>query len=198
MKSWTISANSGAGFEPEAVEAQLKKLDGQLSDPNLWNDKARAAQLTRQKAQLDDKKALHRRLKGAEDELSTLLELQNEGEGVESDIEVFIASWEVRLREIFLQLKLTGPTDRNNAYLGIHPGAGGTESQDWAQMMMRMYLRYFEREGWEAEVLEHSPGDEAGIKNVLILAKGTYAYGYLKGEAGVHRLVRLSPSRGGR
>ena len=193
MMSWKISTSFGAGFEPEGVETKLKQLDAQLADPNLWNDKARAAQLTRQKAQYDDKKALFVRLQNAEEELTTLLELQKEGEAVGADIEAFLGTWEPRQREIFLQVKLTGPTDRNNAYLGIHPGAGGTESQDWAQMLMRMYLRYCEREGWATEILEYTPAEEAGIKNVLILAKGTYAYGYLKGEAGVHRLVRLSP-----
>ncbi len=88
---------------------------------------------------------------------------------------------------------LSGEVDKNNAIVSIHPGAGGTESQDWAQMLMRMYLRWVERHGFKAEIVDLQPGDEAGIKGITFTVEGPYAYGYLKAEAGIHRLVRISP-----
>ena len=110
-----------------------------------------------------------------------------------TEIESEIASLSQRLDELELELSLGGKFDSRNAILGIHAGAGGTESQDWAQMLMRMYLRWAERRGYKAEILESSPGDIAGIKSATIEITGDYAYGYLKSEHGVHRLVRLSP-----
>ena len=142
---------------------------------------------------MEDRLQLARRLQEAQEELQTLLELQKEGESVQGDVDAFVNTWGTRQHEILLQIKLSGETDRNNGYLSIHPGAGGTESQDWAQMLMRMYLRYAESSGFSTEVVEYQAGEEAGIKDVTILIKGPYAYGYLKGETGVHRLVRISP-----
>jgi peptide chain release factor 2 len=142
---------------------------------------------------LEDRIHLARRLQEALEELQTLVELQKEGESVQGDIDAFVNAWGTRQHEILLQIKLSGETDRNNGFLSIHPGAGGTESLDWAQMLMRMYLRYAESSGFSTEIVEYQAGEEAGIKGVTILIKGPYAYGYLKGETGVHRLVRISP-----
>ena len=112
---------------------------------------------------------------------------------LEEEIPLEIERIEHRLEELEFELQLGGEYDRRGAMLAIHAGAGGTESQDWAQMLLRMYLRWAERRGYEADVIETSPGEEAGVKSVLIEVKGDYAYGYLRGERGVHRLVRISP-----
>jgi peptide chain release factor 2 len=115
-----------------------------------------------------------------------------EGEADE-EVERFLARLEAELDRLELELKLSGPDDEKNAILAIHPGAGGTESQDWAEMLLRMYLRYGEQHGFTVELLERQDGEEAGIKSATVALRGPYAYGYLKGEHGVHRLVRISP-----
>jgi peptide chain release factor 2 len=129
-------------------------------------------------------------------DLSVLLELAAEA-GDDGSLDAEIAEGARRLRkeldEFELKVMLSAPHDSKAAILSIHPGAGGTESQDWAQMLMRMYLRWCERAGFKAEVVDLLPGEEAGIKSATIEVTGEYAYGYLKGEAGVHRLVRISP-----
>jgi peptide chain release factor 2 len=128
-------------------------------------------------------------------ELDELIDLAlAEGDdSLENDVSVEIAQLEQQLHELEFQLEFSGEYDNRNALLAVHSGAGGTESQDWSQMLLRMYLRWAERRGFEAEVLELSPGEEVGVKSALISVKGAYAYGYLKAEHGVHRLVRLSP-----
>src|SRR5436309_15713561 len=108
-------------------------------------------------------------------------------------IDQALAALKKELEAFSVKVVLSGPQDRKNAILSIHPGAGGTESQDWAQMLMRMYLRWAERAGFKAEVVDLLPGEEAGIKSETIEITGDYAYGYLRGEAGVHRLIRISP-----
>jgi peptide chain release factor 2 len=115
------------------------------------------------------------------------------GDVFATEIAAGLSTLEETIDAIEVRCLLTDPRDKGNALLTINPGAGGTESQDWAQMLMRMYLRWIERKGYEGEVLDIIPGEEAGIKSVTILVKGPYAYGYIKGEAGVHRLVRISP-----
>ncbi len=112
---------------------------------------------------------------------------------IEKDFEQAVAGLKKTLSELEFKRMLGGEHDKNNAILTIHPGAGGTESQDWAEMLMRMYLRYSERKGFKTEIMDLQSGDEAGIKSVTIEIQGSYAYGYLKAEAGVHRLVRISP-----
>lgn len=129
----------------------------------------------------------------AAEELEVLAELAQEDPGVEEDLGNAIARIEPRLSRLGLELTMTGDYDANNAYLEIHPGAGGTESADWANMLLRMYLRWCERRGFEAEVLDLQDAEEAGIKSATVLVKGEYAYGYLKAENGIHRLVRISP-----
>lgn len=142
---------------------------------------------------MEDKKEIYNSLKEGEEELETLLELQKEGENVEVEFENFCNLWEKKQKELFLKFTFKEEIEKNNAYISIHPGAGGTESQDWAEMLLRMYIRFCEREGWEVQILEIMAGEEAGIKSSTILVKGLYAYGFLKAEAGVHRLVRISP-----
>ena len=129
------------------------------------------------------------------EDLNVLLELSGEegGEAMLEDAEGSLNDLANKLDDVELRSTLSGKTDKNNAILTINPGAGGTESQDWAQILMRMYMRWAEKSGFKVEIVEYMAGDEAGIKSVTMTISGQYAYGYLKGEAGVHRLVRISP-----
>lgn len=149
----------------------------------------------RQLSQLQDTVTTWRQLEKKVFELDELIDLAlAEGEdALESDVSAEIAQIERQLDDLEFQLAFSGEYDNRNALLAVHSGAGGTESQDWSQILLRMYLRWAERRGFEAEVLELSAGEEAGVKSALIAVKGAYAYGYLKAEHGVHRLVRLSP-----
>jgi peptide chain release factor 2 len=126
-------------------------------------------------------------------DLAALMELQDEGEDVTSDLQEELSRLEESLSETELQTLLSGPHDRNDSIVTIHPGAGGTESQDWAEMLLRMYLRWAEKRGYRTEVTDYQVGEEAGIKSVTFLVEGEFAYGYLCSEIGVHRLVRISP-----
>jgi peptide chain release factor 2 len=146
--------------------------------------------------QLADKSRLVQRWRGLEKKLADIAELiaiTGEDEAMQKEIETELDGLAVQLDELEFQLAFRGEYDSRNAILAIHAGAGGTESQDWAEMLMRMYLRWAERRGYKADVLDTSPGDEAGIKSTVIAVSGEYAFGYLKSEHGVHRLVRLSP-----
>ncbi len=149
----------------------------------------------RQLSQLQDTVITWRQLEKKVSELDELIDLAlAEGEGsLESDVSAEIAQIERQLDDLEFQLAFSGEYDNRNALLAVHSGAGGTESQDWSQILLRMYLRWAERRGFEAVLLDLSPGEEAGVKSALITVKGAYAYGYLKAEHGVHRLVRLSP-----
>ena len=130
----------------------------------------------------------------SEDELEILLEMAREGEdGAEQELATTLRRLGPQLDRIELTTKMTGDHDRSNSFIEVHPGAGGTESQDWAQMLERLYLRWCERRGFEVELIDEQPGDEAGIKSATLLVKGPFAFGHLKSENGVHRLVRISP-----
>ncbi len=129
----------------------------------------------------------------AVEEIEVVLELAKEDPSGEAELISILARVEPRLARIELETKMTGEYDANNAYVEVHPGAGGTESADWAQMLLRMYLKWCERRGFEAEVLDTQNAEEAGIKSATVLVKGEYAYGYIKSESGIHRLVRISP-----
>ena len=146
-------------------------------------------------AQLKGSVDTWRNLEKSVSDLITLVDLSvaEKDRSLEEEIPPEIEIIERRLEELEFELQLGGEYDRRGALLAIHAGAGGTESQDWAQMLLRMYLRWTEKRGYETELIESSPGEEAGIKSVLIEVKGDYAYGYLRGERGVHRLVRISP-----
>jgi peptide chain release factor 2 len=142
---------------------------------------------------LEDDQALRESLQRRGDDLAVLVEWAGAGEDVAGDLERGLAEFEREIEAAETKKMLGGEHDRANAIITIHPGAGGTESQDWAEMLMRMYLKWTERRGFKREVLDLQPGDEAGIKSVTLNVIGDYAYGLLNAEAGVHRLVRISP-----
>lgn len=147
----------------------------------------------REQGSIEAKLATDKFLADAAEEIEVLLELIREDESVVDDLTATLARVEPRLARVELETKMTGDHDVANAFIEIHPGAGGTDSADWAQMLLRMYLKWCERRGFEAEILETQDAEEAGIKSATVLVKGEYAFGYLKGEKGIHRLVRISP-----
>jgi peptide chain release factor 2 len=166
-----------------------------MSAPDFWDDNERAQKIISEanavKSVVDDFTALSDEL----DDLSAMAELLEEesDESLEAELAQRVPGLMRKIEAFELQLLLNQPYDKNNAILELHPGAGGTESQDWAEMLLRMYRRWAEDKGFKVEVLDYLPGDEAGIKSVTLLIKGHNAYGYLKAEKGVHRLVRISP-----
>jgi peptide chain release factor 2 len=187
--------SSGGTFDLPAKETRLAALDAEMASPSFWEDNRRAQELIRERAELARPVARVTELGGQASDLGVLLELaaETDDDSLDAEIREGVAKLGRELDEFELKVMLSGPHDAKAAILSIHPGAGGTESQDWAQMLMRMYLRWCERSGFKAEVVDLLPGEEAGIKSATIEVTGDYAYGYLKGEAGVHRLIRISP-----
>ncbi len=163
-----------------------------MQAPGFWDRPAESAPLLQKRRGLERRLDQVKRLRSDAEELEAWSELLAEGEA-DDELLRFAERLERELGELELQLKLSGPDDENNAIVDIHPGAGGTESQDWAEMLQRMYLRWAEARGFALEVLDRLEGAEAGIKSVTFAIRGPYAYGYLRGETGVHRLVRISP-----
>jgi peptide chain release factor 2 len=159
--------------------------------PGFWDSGGDAAILQKRRS-LERRQATLKRLRDDADELAVWQELVAEGEADE-ELPKFLGRLDRQLSQLDLQLKLSGPDDDKPALVAIHPGAGGTESQDWAEMLLRMYLRWAEREGYDSEMLDRLEGEEAGIKSATFAVRGEFAYGYLSGESGVHRLVRISP-----
>ena len=170
-------------------------IDREMSAPAFWEDSRKAQALVQERADLARTVGRFKDLAGQAEDLRVLWEMATEAgdEGETAGIEQALAALRKDLEAFSVKIVLSGPQDRKNVILSIHPGAGGTESQDWAQMLMRMYLRWTERTGFKAEVVDLLPGEEAGIKSATIEITGEYAYGYLKSEIGVHRLIRISP-----
>jgi peptide chain release factor 2 len=164
-----------------------------MSAPGFWDRQEQAQDVGRKRARVEKRIASGESIESKAEELDVLLELRREGESVDADIETLLKQLEADINAIELTMKLSGEHDLRDCIMNIHAGAGGTESQDWAEMLLRMYLRYCEKKGWATELLEVSAGEEAGIKSATIMIRGEYAYGYLKAENGVHRLVRISP-----
>src|SRR5438876_439638 len=164
-----------------------------MSAPGFWDKPETAQEVGRKRARVEKRIASGEEILNKDSELDVLLELQREGEHVDADIDQVMAQLDAEITAIEMTMKLSGEHDERDVILAIHPGAGGTESQDWAEMLLRMYLRYAERKGWSTETVEYQAGDEAGIKSATMMVRGEYAYGYLKSEHGVHRLVRISP-----
>ena len=163
-----------------------------MQKPGFWDDPVQSSPILRRRRGLERRLDLLKRLRGDGEELETWRQLLAEGER-DPEFDRFLDKLATDVRELELQLKLAGPDDEKNALLSIHSGAGGTESQDWAEMLLRMYVRWAERRGFEAALLGRLDGEEAGIKSADMAVRGDFAYGYLKSEMGVHRLVRISP-----
>ncbi|WP_456385412.1 peptide chain release factor 2 [Desulfolithobacter sp.] len=179
-----------AGKKEEAA-----RLEKETMDPEFWNDQARAKKVQKELGQLQDIIAVWEKNFEELEEADMLLDMAVEERDAETYDEVVSSLDELRKRVdvVEVQCMFSGEHDMNNAILTIHAGAGGTEAQDWVDMLMRMYLRWAEDKGFKTDILDHLPGDEAGTKSVTILIKGKYAFGYLRSEVGIHRLVRISP-----
>lgn len=176
-------------------EQKLKQRQALMQAPDFWNDNKKASLVAKEAADLEKEINEWQKLGQVLKEVASLAEAgqQENDEGLAPDLEKQLAKLENDFRELKFVAMMDGPYDQNNAIMSIHAGAGGTDAQDWTEMLLRMYLRYAERRGLKAAILDKSDGQEAGVKSVTIEFKGAYAYGYLKAEAGVHRLVRISP-----
>jgi peptide chain release factor 2 len=163
--------------------------------PDFWNDQEKAQAVINEANALKDQVNEFHGLNETYENLEVAFELVKEepDPDLQADLEKELLEFTERMNQFELELLLNGPYDKNNAILELHPGAGGTESQDWCSMLLRMYTRWAEQKGFKVEVLDYLPGDEAGVKSVTLSIKGHNAYGYLKAEKGVHRLVRISP-----
>ena len=166
-----------------------------MKESSFWEDQERAKKISKEKVYLEKEIKKWENLEKALEELEVMIELAREegGETLHEDIKSLIQDLSDTLDRLEVETLLSDEMDMNNAIVSIHPGAGGTESQDWAQILMRLYIRWAERHGYKVEILDYQPGDEAGIKDVTFNVIGEYAYGYLKAESGIHRLVRISP-----
>ncbi len=189
------SLNYGGIFDFAHMTSDLQELEAQMGQPHFWNDARTATAVSRKKATIERELRQWRDIETKMGDLDALLELAHESgdSTLETELAGELSQLEPRLAALHVELLLSGELDHNNAIVAIHPGAGGTESQDWAQMLLRMYVRWAEHKTFKVEILDLLPGDEAGIKSVTLSITGPYAYGYLKAEAGVHRLVRISP-----
>lgn len=187
--------NSGGFFEVAQQEKNLKILEKKMAEPGFWDDRESAQkvidEMKNAKARVEPWLLIQARLV----DLEAMEELLSDGEdpGLEEELAGGVASLEHDVERLEFTSTLSDPEDRLGAIVTIHPGAGGIDSQDWAEMLFRMYTRWIERAGYTQRVFDYQPGEEAGIKDVTLEVEGSYAYGYLKSESGVHRLVRISP-----
>ena len=185
----------GVSLKLDDARRELDELRAATEAPEFWTD-VQAAQKNQQRTkQLQGKLDIYARLQSTWDDLFTICEmaLEENDESMLEELQTGFAGFETELEQTRLQTLLTGEYDANNALLTLHPGAGGTEAQDWASMLYRMYTRWAERHGFKYTLLDWQDGDEAGIKSATIKIEGDNAYGFLKSENGVHRLVRISP-----
>ena len=183
----------GGTFDLQSKKNMIEQMRLKSNKSDFWKDKNSASSLLKDISILEKEVKLWETLDLAKNDVEVLLEFAESGdvelEEVSSELNKFI----LNIQELELKMILGDEMDAQDAIITIHPGAGGTESQDWAQMLYRMYSRWIERKGFKMDILDYQPGDEAGIKDLTIEVKGEYCYGLLKAEAGVHRLVRISP-----
>ena len=175
------------------MRPQLAEVEKQAAEPNLWSNPQKSQQVMREKKRLEDMLANEAELTRRSEDISAYFDLSREGENVDADLRREIDSLRQFVERLETESLLSGQHDALNAIVTIHPGAGGTESQDWADMLLRMYLRWAERQGFQTAMYEYQPGEEAGVKSVTFGVNGRYAFGLLTSEIGVHRLVRISP-----
>jgi len=186
-------ANCGSIFDSSRLKNERAAVEQKISDPSVWADAAKSQPLMRERKRLETLLADDTELARRSDDIEAYFELAREGENTEPDIAREIPALVEFADALESKTMLSGETDPLNAIVTVHPGAGGTESQDWAEMLMRMYIRWAERQRFKVEINEIQDGDEAGIKSATFTISGDFAFGLLSGETGVHRLVRISP-----
>ncbi len=179
----------------DGQESEARDMRRELNKPGVWSDRERAISLSKKAEELEKEVATWKNLKKEILELEELVALaqHEEDNSLEEEARQKFKELRKRFEKLEFFILLSSPYDKNNAILSIHAGTGGVDAQDWSEILERMYLRFIEKKGWQAEILDRIPGSEAGIKKVTIKINGRWAYGYLRGETGVHRLVRISP-----
>ncbi len=187
------STGSGCVFDVDNFEREVDDLDRQSGEPGFWDDPDAAQRAMRHLGELRSRLSTFQELRQTISDLSELVTIAGDDESLATDVASEASAAEARLSQLELELALTGPYDQSDAIVVVHSGEGGVDAQDFASMLVRMYLRWGERQDLKAELLDQTEGEEAGIKNATIEFRGTNAYGFMKGEAGAHRLVRLSP-----
>ncbi len=195
MNSKKLSHRSVIPFDIPKLNDQLRELEEEMAAPDFWNNLERAHKVNQNIKSLQDRIKRYNDLKNQAEDLEVLIELgmEEDDPSIVGDVEQEMESLKEAVEAMRLQTLLKGDYDQNNAILSLHAGAGGTEAQDWVSMLYRMYTRWCEKHGYNVKVLDYLEGDEAGIKSVTFHVDGENAYGYLKAEKGVHRLVRISP-----
>ncbi|HZT77054.1 MAG TPA: peptide chain release factor 2 [Vicinamibacterales bacterium] len=187
------SADLRSYLEAARPEDELTRLEARAAAPDFWKDQAEAQKVLQRRRRLEQDRDLSQSLRKQTDDLAVLLEWAQAGEPVDAEFAQALDKLDQAVQAGEIKKMLGGEHDRKNAIVTIHPGAGGTESQDWAEMLLRMYMRWMERRGFKKELIDYQPGEEAGLKSATVTVTGEYAYGLLSAEAGVHRLVRISP-----
>ena len=191
----TKISNISSIIKPEQIRARLDEISALEHDVNFWNDVKKAGEINKEKTKISQILAKFTLVKNALADAKDIYELavsENDSETID-EIYSDAPNLEEKITNLEISMMLGGENDDKNAIVSIHPGAGGTESDDWASMLYRMYLRFAEREGYKVETLDFQEGDEAGLKDVSFIVKGENAFGYLKAENGIHRLIRVSP-----
>ncbi|MEL1227553.1 MAG: peptide chain release factor 2 [Candidatus Neomarinimicrobiota bacterium] len=183
----------GGIFDLESKTSDLQKLKEQISDPTMWENNSESTTVMKKISFLEKDIALRKNLVQKAEDVEVLFEFLNENQVEEEEVKKELNSFSNLLKEFELKLILNGDNDSNDAIITIHPGAGGTESQDWAEMLYRMYSMWAESKGFKFNVIDFQNGDEAGLKDCTVEISGDYAYGLLQAEIGIHRLVRISP-----
>ncbi|PYT16146.1 MAG: peptide chain release factor 2 [Acidobacteria bacterium] len=183
----------GAIFDAPARRTQLAKSEEQVNSPDFWSQPEKSQKIMQERKRLEEQIGHDARIAALTSDLDTLFELAREGENVTADLEREIRDFSHHLEKLETQMLLSNENDARSAIVTIHPGAGGTESQDWAEMLLRLYLRWAERNGFQTVITDRLEGEGAGIKSVTFEVNGENAYGQLQSEVGVHRLVRISP-----
>lgn len=181
----------GGCFDIDKSKKEIEILEKEAAEPDFWKEPEKAAKRSQQLKELKEEVERWEGLRGEIAELLEMAEIADEK--MLAEIKKRIEDLEKIYQKLEFQVLFSGKHDKNNAILSIHAGTGGTEAQDWAEMLLRMYLRFCEKMGWTTRIIDETRGTEAGIKSVTVAINGRYAYGWLKGEAGVHRLVRISP-----
>ena len=180
-------------FEAAKPDEELARIEARAASPDFWKDQAEAQKILQRRRRVEHDSDLIVSLHKKTEDLTVLAEWLQAGEAVDAEFEQGLDGLDHEVQAGEIKKMLGGEHDRKNAIVTIHPGAGGTESQDWAEMLLRMYLRWTERRGFKRELIDYQPGEEAGLKSATFTVLGEYAFGLLAAEAGVHRLVRISP-----